>query len=373
MGVTVFARCRMVMRNLSVLMLIGMAASVAVAQPREGDPEEGPVYLDPAQADEDFALQGEYLGWRQSHRWGRETRRAGLQVIALGNGEFAATGYAGGLPGDGWFGGERQQFSGQRDGATVNLRSESHASGAQLLVDGQTARFVDESGKVIGELHKVHRVSPTMGALPPQGATVLFNGTDTSLLVNAAVTPDGLLHSGTETAHAYGDLRMHAEFLLPYKPLARGQNRGNSGFYLQSRYEVQVLDSFGLEGVENECGALYKTRRPDINMCYPPLSWQTYDIDFRMPQFDEHGQKLSDMRITLWHNGVLVHNNAAIPNKTGAGQPEGPDPLPTKIQDHRNPVMYRNIWLIELPSTSFAPGNTVAAAGGRKVDGRISP
>jgi len=121
-----------------------------------------------------------------------------------------------------------------------------------------------------------------------------------------------------------------------------------------------VLDSFGLEGVENECGALYKTRRPDVNMCYPPLSWQTYDIDFQSPRFDDEGQKLSDMRISVWHNGVLIHNNAAIPNKTGAGRPEGPQPLPTKIQDHRNPVMYRNIWLIEQPASGAASAPRLA-------------
>ena len=154
---------------------------------------------------------------------------------------------------------------------------------------------------------------------------------------------------------------MHAEFRLPYKPQGRGQDRGNSGFYLQSRYEVQVLDTFGLEGVENHCGALYKTRRPDINMCYPPLSWQTYDIDFTPARFDAQGNKVSDMRISVWHNGVPIHADAVIPNKTGAGRPEGPDPLPTKLQDHSNPVMYRNIWLIDR-STAPAFGGQVSLA-----------
>ncbi|MGD9853574.1 MAG: DUF1080 domain-containing protein [Planctomycetaceae bacterium] len=335
---------------------VTLLSGVTLGQPREGNPDEGPVYVDPGQVDEDYHYQGEYLGWQKFARWGRETRTAGLQVIALGNGEFAATGYAGGLPGEGWSGGERQRFQGARAGTVVELQGEKY----RLVADGAAARLLSDDGNTVGEYHKVHRVSPTMGALPPHGATVLFDGQDTSRLVGAAVTADGLLQSGADTAAAFGDMRMHAEFRLPYKPLGRGQNRGNSGFYLQSRYEVQILDTFGLEGVENECGALYKTRRPDVNMCYPPLVWQTYDMDFTAPRFDSQGRKRSDMRISVWHNGVPIHANAMIPGKTGAGQPEGPAPLPMKIQDHRNPVMFQNIWLIERPSSTVVSGETVA-------------
>jgi len=195
-----------------------------------------------------------------------------------------------------------------------------------------------------------------MGARPPEGAVVLFDGTETGELVKPVITPDGLLREGTQTTQAFGDMRLHAEFMLPFKPLGRGQDRGNSGFYLQGRYELQVLDSFGLEGVENECGAIYKTRRPAVNMCLPPLTWQTYDVDFTMPKFDSSGKKISDMKITIWQNGVLVQNNASISNKTGAGIQEGPDPLPTKLQDHQNPVLYRNIWLI--PKTAEASSSS---------------
>ena len=141
---------------------------------------------------------------------------------------------------------------------------------------------------------------------------------------------------------------MHAEFRLPYMPHARGQNRSNSGFYLLSSYEVQVLDSFGLEGIKNECGALYRYKQPDINMCLPPLQWQTYDITFRSPTFDAAGNKLCNARITVLHNGVAVHNNFEVERKTGAGKPESPAPRPIKLQDHSNPVRYRNIWLIDL-------------------------
>ncbi|MEZ6146988.1 MAG: DUF1080 domain-containing protein [Planctomycetaceae bacterium] len=348
----------MILRVLLIVVVIfGLSIGTASAQPRPSNPEAGPVYLDPSNVDEDFAYQGEYVGWQQSSRGYRGVRRSGLQVIALGDGQFSATGYRGGLPGDGWFGGDRQLFEGARTGDTVELTGE----GYQLHVDGEMAKLTREDGSTAGEFHKVVRVSPTMGALPPPYATVLFQGDDLGEFENAAITPEGFLQAGTQTIRPLDSFRMHAEFLLPYKPKGRGQDRGNSGFYLQGRYEVQVLDTFGLEGVENHCGALYKTRRPDINMCFPPLSWQTYDIDFTPARFDSLGQKVSDMRISVWQNGVPIHANVAISNKTGAGSPEGPDPLPMKLQDHSNPVMYRNIWLIDRSASPLGSSNQVTA------------
>ena len=126
----------------------------------------------------------------------------------------------------------------------------------------------------------------------------------------------------------------------------RGQARGNSGVYIQQRYEVQILDSFGLEGVENECGGLYTQTRPDLNMCLPPLAWQTYDIWFTPPQFDDDGKKTANARITALHNGYLIHHHREITAKTGGGKAEGPQPLPINLQDHGNPVMFRNIWIV---------------------------
>lgn len=305
-------------------------------------PARPPAYLTPEEAGPDFELQGEYRGWQRSLGSERSSRSVGLQVIALGKGEFAAVKYYGGLPGAGWRDHQRFDYTGAATGDIIRLTGPDYT----IEADGHDAVIFSRDGLRCGELKKVHRASPTLGAVPPEGAIVLFSGKPTDQFVNPKITPDGLLREGTQTAEAFGDMRLHAEFMLPFKPEGRGQDRGNSGFYLQGRYEVQVLDSFGKEGVENECGAIYRTKRPEVNMCFPPLSWQTYDIDFTMPKFDSDGKKISDMRITIWQNGVLVQDRAVIPGKTGAGIEEGPEPLPTKLQDHGNPVPYRNIWLI---------------------------
>lgn len=307
------------------------------------------VYTDPADVDEDYAFQGEYRGWLRSRPSARSSEPLGLQVVALGKGKFNAVTYYGGLPGAGWYGqGTRVELSGERQGDLLHLIGPQY----RFEIDGNRALVYTSDGREAGWLQKTFRVSPTMGAAPPPGAIVLFDGTHTDLLKNGKIDDDGLLMKGAETLEAYGDFRMHLEFRTPYQPHARGQGRGNSGVYIQSRYEVQILDSFGLEGIENECGSLYRTRRPDINMCLPPLVWQTYDIDFTGPKFDEEGNKISNMRISVWQNGILVQNHAEILDKTGAGRPEGPQPLPTKFQDHKDPVVFRNIWLIpKQPST----------------------
>lgn len=320
-------------------------------------------YTDRNQVDEDFRFQGEYRGWQKMQKAFRSIEAIGLQVMAQGDGQFTASKYYGGLPGDGWNQGERFAMSGSLTDGQVQLTGGQY----DILVDGYVATIYTHSGERVGELTRVERVSPTMGATPPMGAVVLFDGADTSRWKGGKVTPEGLLQAGCDTVDTWQDFRLHAEFMLPYKPKGRGQDRGNSGFYLQSRYEVQVLDSFGHEGIENECGSLYRTRRPDVNMCLPPLQWQTYDIDLKSAKFDASGKKISDMVITVWHNGVLVHNNVSIPTKTGAGKPESPEGLPTKLQDHGNPVVYRNIWLVD--KTKPVPGT----AGRIQIDHLTPP
>ncbi len=148
---------------------------------------------------------------------------------------------------------------------------------------------------------------------------------------------------------SFEDHRIHLEFRTPFMPEARGQGRGNSGVYVQGSYEVQVLDSFGLEGRDNECGGIYKVSVPRINMCAPPLQWQTYDITFRAPRFDAQGNKTEDARITVLHNGVSIHDDVTLPGPTGGSLDRNiGEPGPLYLQDHGNPVRFRNIWIEEL-------------------------
>jgi hypothetical protein len=156
-----------------------------------------------------------------------------------------------------------------------------------------------------------------------------------------------LLAAGCKTKKKFGDYMMHCEFILPFKPLGRGQGRGNSGVYMQDRYEVQVLDSFGLAGENNECGGVYTKARPSVNMCFPPLVWQTYDIDFRAAKFDADGKKVKNANLTVRHNGVLIHDQLEIDGPTGGGQPETAEPGAIQLQGHGNPVFYRNVWIAE--------------------------
>ncbi len=150
------------------------------------------------------------------------------------------------------------------------------------------------------------------------------------------------------TRKKFTDFKLHIEFRTPFMPEARGQGRGNSGVYLQGRYEVQVLDSYGLEGKDNECGGIYKVGKPLVNMCLPPMQWQTYDIEFHAPKF-ENGQKKEQARITVRHNGVVIHDDIPIPGPTG-GALDGNESQPggVYLQDHGNKVQFRNIWLVEL-------------------------
>ncbi len=267
-----------------------------------------------AAKDPDFAVQGEYVGVNR-----------GMQVIARGDGDFELVIYEGGLPGAGWDRQPPRRLDG--DEATVGQLIESLA------------------------LERTVRQSPTLGATPPPGAIVLFDGTEASVRANwaegAKRTDDGLLIQGVTTREKFGDYRLHLEFQTPYMPQASGQGRGNSGVYHQGRYETQVLDSFGLEGKNNEAGGIYTVSDPDQNVCYPPLAWQTYDIDFTAARFDEAGKKISPARLTVRLNGVVVQNDVAVPGPTTAAiLPETAEPGPLHLQDHGNPVRYRNIWLL---------------------------
>jgi hypothetical protein len=157
---------------------------------------------------------------------------------------------------------------------------------------------------------------------------------------------------GIITKQNFQDFKLHIEFKIPQLPSdVKGQGRGNSGVYLQRRYEVQILDSSGQEPTNNGCGSLYKFKAPDKNVCKHPGEWQSYDITFRSARFEGEGEnpkKVENARISVSHNGVLIHNNVELQNKTGAGRPEGPEPAPILLQEHGNEVWFRNIWIVPL-------------------------
>ena len=298
-------------------------------------PKKPEAFSDPATAGPDFAIQGEYQG--QNSR----ALRMGAQVIARGDGKFDFSELVGGLPGDGCRDKRRVFFPMEsRDGKTKIDSSvfQVEISSGRLRIKSETDDFT---------LERVVRQSPTLGMKPPAGATVLFDGTSVDHWDKGQLVEGSLLKWGTTSKAKFGDIVLHVEFRTPFMPKARGQERGNSGVYLQNRYEIQVLDSFGLAGEDNECGGIYKIAKPKVNMCYPPLSWQTYDVDFTAARFDDKGKKIADPVITVHHNGVLVHDKLSIPRPTDPDRSkEVPGPAPIYLQDHGNPVRFRNVWFV---------------------------
>ena len=304
---------------------------------------ENPEITDPAEAagEPDFQIQGEYQG---KGNWeGSGPVNLGAQVIALGNGQFRAVVTKGGLPGDGWKRGEpRLVLKGKRDGDVIAFKGESISG----QISGDAMTLGDDDGQTELELNRTVRHSSTEGAKPPEGAVVLFDGASAEHFDHGTLLPDGNLLSHATTKQGFGDHTLHLEFRCSYMPKARGQARSNSGVYLHDCYEIQVLDSFGLRGKDNQCGGFYQLRAPDVNMCYPPLTWQTYDIDFTAPQYKD-GKKTANAKVEVRHNGVLIHPEFELSHATPGRQPEGPAPRPFFLQGHGNKVEYRNIWVKE--------------------------
>ncbi len=311
---------------------------------RADSPARRKAATDLQSVDADFTFVGEYVGQVavDCERPDGPQMRVGMQVVALGNGQFQATGYRGGLPGNGWDKSERFQLVGQSQDKTLMLTSDQ----LKVEINDVFAEVQGPNDEPVGNLRKVIRTSSTLGRQPPPGAIVLFDGSSAGAFKRGRIK-EGLLQVGTELIPRFHNFTLHVEFLVPYMPDHRSQGRANSGVYLQSRYEVQILDSFGLDGKKNECGGLYRYRAPDQNMAFPPLAWQTYDITFNAPCFDRCGNKIRNARITVLHNGVAIHSNVQIERKTGAGKQEGPNALPIKLQDHGNPVQFRNIWIVD--------------------------
>ena len=317
----------------------------------------------------DFSFQGEYVTPDKSDdKWG-------VQVIALDMGAFQAVVYPGGLPGAGWDGKNRSLMDGKLSPDKVTFVSatgkkrrykgrkpEEFSATSKFpptgqkdftaTIEGGTLTLKGPDGKA-RELKKTTRKSPTLGKKPAEGAIVLFDGTSTKEWSGGRIDPETrfLNTDGHDirSKRKFDSYTVHLEFMTPYRPSGRDQERGNSGFYQVDRYEVQILDSFGLEGKNNECGGIYSRLDSKINMCLPPLTWQTYDIDFTNASRDEKtGKKVKDARITVRLNGVVIHDNADIkgntedPNNKNEGTPGA-----LRLQGHGNPVQFRNIWIVE--------------------------
>ena len=195
---------------------------------------------------------------------------------------------------------------------------------------------------------------------PPSDAIVLFNGKDLSQWVGRDGGPakwevkDGVVTvNGTgsiTTKQEFGDAQLHVEWATPSQVKGEGQERGNSGVYLQSRYEVQVLDSYQNKTYFNgQAGAVYKQYVPLVNACRKPGEWQSYDIVFHAPAFDEAGGVTRRATITVLHNGVLIQDNVQVQGTTThEGEPrytKHAPKAPLQLQDHGNPVRFRNIWI----------------------------
>lgn len=325
--------------GLAAAAALGLAVAPCVAQKKErvavADPEK-------AKADPDFAVQGEYEGEVTA---GDKTFKLGVQLVALGDGKFVGKGYKGGLPGAGWDGGKPMAGTAARDGGKVVVKHEDGEVVGEVA--GGALAF---KGHGEGTLKKVERKSPTLGEKPPEGAVVLFGKEGDETKWNGGklteVSDGKFLHVGVKSKEKFGAFKAHIEFRTPWMPNSTGQGRGNSGVYLQDRYELQVLDSFGLTGESNECGGFYTAHKPKVNMCLPPLAWQTYDIEFTPAKFDETGKKTADAKASVRHNGVLVHDGVTFKGPLPGGQKEEPTPGPFQFQNHGDPVVYRNVWVV---------------------------
>jgi hypothetical protein len=302
------------------------------------------VFTDPAKAGIDYELQGEYTG---TVKTGDEDLKIGVQIIALGNETFQAAGFIGGLPGDGWSRGDKAHSSEGKleDGVLRFTTDEDDIKVTAEIKDGSMVVYAGDMK--VGEFAKTHRQSPTLGAEPPEGAIVLFDGSSTDAWEGGEIIDGKWLGAqNIATKEKFGDHQLHIEFQTPFMPTSRGQGRGNSGVYLQSRYEVQVLDSFGLEGKNNECGGIYSISEPIVNMCFPPLAWQTYDVDFTAARYDDSGKKTKNARATIRHNGVVIHDDLELTHGTPGRHEEGPEPDGLFLQNHGNPVVFQNIWVV---------------------------
>ena len=329
---------------LAIVLTVGLGSWLYAAEgapPPAGEPDDG--------------IMGEYAGdFLPAER--AKPDKADAKVIGEGGGTFRAVIWTeDGKPA------LKFSMTGKAEGKTVALVGKAgDVEWKGVLEGGKTLAAESKEGKI--KLAFTVRRSPTEGQKPPAGAVVLLPfeegqapSTDAWAGMDGKPCPWIRLDSSAvqvrggnvQTKKSFGNVKLHVEFRVPYMPAARGQGRGNSGVYLQSRYEVQVLDSFGLEPKDNECGGIYSVGAPKAVASLPPGRWQTYDITFTAPEVAD-GKITKPAVITVMHNGIKIHENVKIDHVTTAGV-GGPivAPAPLMLQDHGNPVQFRNVWIVE--------------------------
>ena len=239
---------------------------------------------------------------------------------------------------------------------------------ASVFSNGQTARQKVEKWKV----HDLERPMPPVVDPGPAGepvpapsdATILFDGKDLSQWTDGKGQParwkieNGYMEvvaktGSIRTVQNFGDCQLHVEWASPVVVKGESQERGNSGVFLMNIYEVQVLDCYNNKTyADGMTASLYAQYPPMVNACRPPGEWQTFDIIFRRPRFDNSGHLISPAWFTVFHNNILVHDNAELigPTTHKARPPykAHPDRLPISLQDHGNPIRFRNIWIRDL-------------------------
>ncbi|MHC4993891.1 MAG: 3-keto-disaccharide hydrolase [Planctomycetota bacterium] len=259
----------------------------------------------------------------------------------------------------------------------------AHEKGGKLVFDQDGWSGAFENGVLKGastdeyapgqfEMKRVTRLSPRLGAKPPKGAIVLFDGTNfdaweaygkPGVAIPWEILPSGAMRVVTSedkakrvnlaTRQDFGDVRLHVEFRNPLEPENVFQYRSNSGVFLQDVFELQILDSYGVDASYTDCGALYKVAAPRINACAPPLQWQSFDITFRTARFNDTGEMVSPPTFTVNHNGHLIHRNEELPHVTSNTQRGRSAPIPSApgkiwLQDHGHEMEFRNIWVLPL-------------------------
>lgn len=266
---------------------------------------------------------------------------------------------------------KRADFKVKTEATWKNGKMKFEQNGFEGEITADTFKGVKKGGQYDTpfSLERVHRASPTLGKKAPANAIVLFDGSNLDAWQrDKGEAPTWLIKNGffevlpkkenkgeggsIRTRQSFGDVKVHLEFRLPYEPEHRGQKRANSGFFVPGGYEVQILDSYGLGGMWNECGALYKQSPPKVNMCWAPGVWQTFDAEFKRLRRDSDGNKVDDAVFTVWHNGVKIHDNFHIQGTTsntqkGRGMAEAGQDGGLSLQDHSNKIQFRNIWVVE--------------------------